>query len=33
MARQKLTETEKELSKVIFEQTNSDKNFAMIRSK
>lgn len=33
IARQKLTETEKELSKVIFEQTNSDKNFAMIRSK
>ena len=32
-ARKKLSETEKELSKVIFEQTNSDKNFALIRSK
>lgn len=33
IARQKLSETEKELSKVIYEQTNSDKNFALIRSK
>lgn len=33
IARKKLTETEKELSKVIFEQTKSDKNFALIRSK
>lgn len=33
VARKKLTETEKELSKVIFEQTKSDKNFALIRSK
>ena len=32
-ARNKLAETEKELSKVIFEQTGSDKNFALIRSK
>jgi len=32
-ARQKLTETEKELSGVIFQQTGSDKNFALIRSK
>ena len=32
-ARQKLTQTEKELSKVIFEQTGRDKNFAFIRSK
>ena len=32
-ARHKLTETEKELSKVIFQQTRSDKNFALIRSK
>jgi DNA-damage-inducible protein D len=32
-ARKKLSETEKELSKVIFEQTNDDKNFALIRSK
>ncbi|SFV53312.1 DNA-damage-inducible protein D [hydrothermal vent metagenome] len=32
-ARQKLTHTEKELSKVIFEQTSSDKNFGLIRSK
>ncbi|MDD2537676.1 MAG: DNA damage-inducible protein D [Candidatus Absconditabacteria bacterium] len=32
-ARKKLSETEKELSKVIFEQTKSDKNFALIRSK
>ena len=32
-ARQKLTETEKELSSVIFQQTGSDKNFALIRSK
>lgn len=32
-ARKKLTETEKELSKVIFEQTQSDRNFALIRSK
>lgn len=33
MARKKLSETEKELSKTIFEQTDSDKNFALIRSK
>lgn len=32
-ARHKLTETEKELSSVIFQQTGSDKNFALIRSK
>ncbi len=32
-AREKLKHTEKELSEVIFEQTKSDKNFAMIRSK
>ena len=32
-ARQKLTETEKEFSTVIFQQTGSDKNFALIRSK
>jgi DNA-damage-inducible protein D len=32
-ARRKLSETEKELSKVIYEQTGSDRNFAMIRSK
>lgn len=32
-ARQKLTETEKELSSVIYEKTGSDKNFALIRSK
>jgi len=32
-ARRKLAETEKELSSVIFEQTGSDKNFAIIRSK
>jgi DNA-damage-inducible protein D len=32
-ARKKLTETEKELSKVIFEQTKSDRNFGVIRSK
>ena len=32
-ARQKLTQTEKELSKIIFEQTSSDKNFGLIRSK
>ena len=32
-ARAKLTHTEKELSKVIFEQTSSDKNFGLIRSK
>jgi DNA-damage-inducible protein D len=33
LARKKLSETEGELSKVIFEQTKSDKNFALIRSK
>ncbi len=33
MARKKLSETEKEFSKVIFEHTGSDKNFALIRSK
>lgn len=32
-ARQKLTETEKIFSSVIFEQTRNDKNFALIRSK
>lgn len=32
-ARQKLVQTEKELSKVIFEQTGSNNNFAIIRSK
>ncbi|SMM97942.1 DNA-damage-inducible protein D [uncultured Candidatus Thioglobus sp.] len=32
-ARHKLTQTEKELSSVIFEQTGSDRNFGMIRSK
>ncbi len=32
-ARYKLMETEKELSRVIFEQTKSDKNFGIIRSK
>ena len=32
-ARAKLTQTEKELSKVIYEQTSSDKNFGIIRSK
>ena len=33
VARKKLSETESLLSKVIFEQTKSDKNFALIRSK
>lgn len=32
-ARKKLTETETELSSVIFQQTGSDKNFALIRSR
>jgi len=32
-ARHKLAETEKELSKVIFEQTGENRNFALIRSK
>ncbi len=32
-ARKKLTETEKELSSVIFQQTNDNRNFAFIRSK
>ncbi|MCF6283952.1 MAG: DNA damage-inducible protein D [Candidatus Hydrogenedentes bacterium] len=32
-ARQKLTSTEKELSSVIFQQTGSNKNFGIIRSK
>ena len=32
-AREKLVQTEKELSKVIFEQTGGNKNFAIIRSK
>lgn len=32
-ARHKLSETEKQLSGVIFQQTGSDKNFALIRSK
>ena len=33
MARKKLSETEKELSDVIFEQTGGNENFALIRSK
>ena len=33
LARKKLSATEKELSQVIFEQTGSDKNFGIIRSK
>jgi DNA-damage-inducible protein D len=33
IARKKLSDTETQLSKVIFEQTQSDKNFALIRSK
>ncbi len=32
-ARKKLTETEKELSSVIYQQTGSDQNFGLIRSK
>jgi DNA-damage-inducible protein D len=32
-ARKKLTETEKELSSIIFKQTGGDENFALIRSK
>lgn len=32
-ARKKLTQTEKELSEVIYEQTGQDQNFGMIRSK
>lgn len=32
-ARQKLTDTEKELSSVIYQQTGSDRNFGLIRSK
>ncbi len=32
-ARQKLTLSEKELSELIFEQTGSDKDFGIIRSK
>jgi DNA-damage-inducible protein D len=32
-ARKKLTQTEKELSQVIYEQTGSDRNFGIIRSK
>ena len=32
-ARKKLSETEKELSKIIFEQTGGNENFALIRSK
>lgn len=32
-ARQKLSETEKQLSGIIFQQTGSDKNFGLIRSK
>ena len=32
-ARQKLTKTEKELSGIIFQQTGSDRNFGIIRSK
>ncbi len=33
IARKKLSESESELSKIIYEQTKSDKNFAIIRSK
>lgn len=33
IARKKLSETETALSKIIFEQTSSDRNFALIRSK
>lgn len=33
LARQKLADTEKELSTVIYEQTGSDRNFGLIRSK
>ena len=33
VARKKLTETEKELSGIIYQHTKSDKNFALIRSK
>lgn len=33
LARKKLADTEKELSSVIYEQTGSDKNFGIIRSK
>jgi DNA-damage-inducible protein D len=33
LARKKLSETESELSKVIFEQTKNEQNFAIIRSK
>lgn len=33
LARQKLGETEKELSSIIFQNTGSDKNFGLIRSK
>lgn len=33
LARHKLTDTEKKLSGIIFEQTGSDRNFALIRSK
>ena len=32
-ARKKLTQTEKELSQIIYEQTGEDKNFGLIRSK
>ncbi|MBC8326115.1 MAG: DNA damage-inducible protein D [Verrucomicrobia subdivision 3 bacterium] len=32
-ARKKLTNTEKELSKIIYEQTGADRNFGLIRSK
>ncbi|MBU4369626.1 DNA damage-inducible protein D, partial [Patescibacteria group bacterium] len=32
-ARQKLSGTEKQLSRVIFQQTGNDKNFGLIRSK
>ena len=32
-AREKFSKTEKQLSKIIFQQTNSDKNFGLIRSK
>jgi len=32
-ARKKLSKTEKQLSRIIFQQTNSTKNFGLIRSK
>ena len=33
LARKKLSETEKELSQIIYEQTSGNNNFALIRSK